>query len=230
MVIRRPHLPRIVCITIANMSNCDSNQRHRVVFLDLPRSPVSTFGASQGATGETTEKRELCSVPELSYRLGTGCTVTATFSSHACRALRNRCAGSNLHGREVGGILIGYSRQTTRVFHRRYEVMVTDVIPIESRDSSSSHISFGHAAWTSVQREISRTYFPEGKCRLGWYHTHPAQGIFFSEQDREGHALFKQPFELALVVDPKSMEAGLYYWRNYGDKTLAGPLRFAVPV
>jgi proteasome lid subunit RPN8/RPN11 len=213
------------------MSGWDPNQMRRITFLDgIPDNQVRTLAAQTSFHARKSAQRQLCSVPELAYRLDTGSRVTTTFSSDLCRALRNRCAESNIHRREVGGILVGYSQTTSRLFHRHYQLLMTDVVPVESRDSSSTHVAFDRNAWLKIEREIDMTYGPEGKRRLGWYHTHPVQGIFFSPQDREVHSIFKKPFELAIVVDPKTMEAGLYYWRNYREKSLAGPLRFPLPV
>jgi len=212
------------------MSGFDSSQRRGVVFLDrTPRNSVRIFPRENPATSNNAVNCGLRSVPELSYPLGTGGAITTTFCSDVCRALRNQCADNNTHGREVGGILVGYHRQSSKLFHKHYQLIVTDIVPVESRDSSSTHVVFGRDAWSIIESEIRRTYVPQGKGRLGWYHTHPVQGIFFSPEDRQAHAVFKQPFELALVVDPKSMEAGLYYWRDYRDRTLAGPLRFLLP-
>lgn len=209
----------------------NSNQRRRVRFLNpvLPDS-LHDHEAQTLVKSEAGSRREVCNIPELSYQLSSGLFVTTTFCSDACRSLRNQCAESNTHGREVGGLLVGYHREISRLFRQQCQLMITDVIPIESIDSSSSHVCFGHNAWLYVERELEATYLPKGKCRLGWYHTHPSQGIFFSSQDREAHSIFKKPFELALVVDPRTMEAGLFYWRDRRDKVLVGPICFTLPV
>jgi hypothetical protein len=62
--------------------------------------------------------------------------------------------------------------------------------------------------------------------RVGWYHTHPTQSVFFSNMDADAHTVFRQPHQFALVVDPRQMEAGLFYWRDYEKLLHAGPLRF----
>ena len=58
---------------------------------------------------------------------------------------------------------------------------------------------------------MNERFTPEGKCRLGWYHTHPSQGIFFSGQDRDAHTVFQRA-HLTLVIDPRVVEPGLFYW------------------
>ena len=215
---------------VADPDNGSGKGRRRVRFLDSPEQSSSIGpGNREALDSEAAVYRGARSIPELSYQLDSGAVITIAFSSHACRALRSQCAESGRHGREVGGILVGYNRQTSRLFRKHCQLTVTDVIPVESRDSSSSHISFGQNAWFRVQEEISATYFSERKCRLGWFHTHPNQGIFFSDQDREAHAAFKKAFEFALVVDPRTMDAGLFYWRNLQERTLAGPIRFSLP-
>jgi hypothetical protein len=136
------------------MSGWDPNQMRRITFLDgIPDNQVRTLAAQTSFHARKSAQRQLCSVPELAYRLDTGSRVTTTFSSDLCRALRNRCAESNIHGREVGGILVGYSQTTSRLFHRHYQLLMTDVVPVESRDSSSTHVAFDRNAWLKIERE-----------------------------------------------------------------------------
>jgi proteasome lid subunit RPN8/RPN11 len=157
--------------------------------------------------------------------MDSGSRVTATISAGACHALVESCGASNMHGREVGGILVGHCRQISRAGSQHdYKLSITDVIPVASLDSSSDHISFGEQAWNRAEHEIKRQY--AGKLKLGWYHTHPTQGIFFSTQDHKAHGVFDQAYHCALVVDPISMEAGLFYWRDRGSRIVAGPICF----
>ncbi|MGA7409674.1 MAG: Mov34/MPN/PAD-1 family protein [Bryobacteraceae bacterium] len=172
---------------------------------------------------------ETAIVPELTYHVGCD-EVKVTISGQACQALIGHCGGSNLHGHEVGGILVGYryERTATAAGAVRHYVMVTDVIPVESQDSSERHLRFDEDTWEWVERQMTDRFTPEGKCRLGWYHTHPSQGIFFSGQDRDAHTVFQQHYQLALVIDPRVMEAGLFYWADYDERTLVGPLCFGL--
>jgi len=168
-------------------------------------------------------------VPELLYDLASGGTVTTTICGRVCRALVKHCGESNVHGHEVGGILVGHRCERRNENDlREYSLSVTDVIPIRSFDSSNAHVSFTEDEWVRAGCELGQKYTPQGKCRLGWYHTHPMQGIFFSTQDHRAHDIFAEAYHFALVIDPRSMEAGLFYWSSYGKRTLAGPILFAL--
>jgi proteasome lid subunit RPN8/RPN11 len=166
-------------------------------------------------------------VPELSYELNSGCNITATMSGRLCHSLIDCCEESNTHGREVGGIVVGYRcERRDEQGQLQYDLVATDLIPINSSDSSCTHVCFTESAWAGAERELNIRFMPEGKRRLGWYHTHPVQGIFFSAQDQSSHGIFTEAYQFALVLDPRQMEAGLFYWNSYRDQVVAGPIRF----
>jgi proteasome lid subunit RPN8/RPN11 len=137
------------------------------------------------------------------------------------------CRESNVHGREVGGLLVGHrSVHETADGVAQYDVVLTNAVPVKSFDSSSVRLTFAEDEWTKAEEFIRHRLAPEGKVRIGWYHTHPLQGIFFSGNDQDAHQLFGEPYEFALVIDPRSMEAGLFYWASYSDRHIAGPICF----
>jgi proteasome lid subunit RPN8/RPN11 len=205
-----------------------STQKPRLRFLGRPSLPGEI--SSERRTRITIRDAiRAGAVPDLWYELDSGCRISVSITGHACRALRACCAESNVHGREVGGILVGYRCGRLAKAGLQHRLSLTDLIAIESQDSSSAHICFGERAWIRAEREFGEKYRPEGKCRLGWYHTHPRQGIFFSAQDRDAHRLFQKPHEFALVVDPQVMQAGLFYWSDQRKQVLAGPICFSLP-
>lgn len=168
-------------------------------------------------------------VPEVSYQLRSGCYVSATISSRVCRGLADRGAESNEHGREVGGIVVGHWCKQQRADGKsEHTLSLTDLIAVASYDSSSAHISFTERAWVQAEEELTQKYASAGKIGLGWYHTHPIQGIFFSSKDHSAHAIFGEPYQFALVIDPLRMEAGWFYWASYEERILAGPICFAL--
>jgi proteasome lid subunit RPN8/RPN11 len=74
--------------------------------------------------------------------------------------------------------------------------------------------------WTHVNDVRDRLY-PDKKF-IGWYHTHPGFGIFLSGMDdfiQEN--FFSEPWQIALVYDPKSNEEGVFIWRD--GKTINEP-------
>lgn len=206
-------------------------ERQRITFVAQKQESVLRVGeVSSPASRADSERPEV--VPELSYDLGALGSVTATMTGRVCRVLVEHCGESNLHGREVGGVLVGYGSEVESTpgsnKGRDYDLVVTNATPLRSFDSSSDHLSFTEEVWTRAEEEIREKYAPTGKLRLGWYHTHPDQGIFLSDTDQTAHGIFAEPYQFALVVDPRSMEAGLFHWVGDADKRVAGPIYFSL--
>jgi proteasome lid subunit RPN8/RPN11 len=154
--------------------------------------------------------------------------ATVTIAGYACDSLRVHCDAINSRGREVGGILVGYQWRMTDNSTQAHHVFLSDVIAIPPLDNSRGHLSFGELEWRDAERELAHRHAPQGKVKVGWYHTHPYQGIFFSAQDETAHRMFRLAYHFALVVDPRFMEAGLFYWKRTNRRTLNGPIRFAL--
>jgi len=196
--------------------------RPRVRFLTprvaVPAPPPAAFTADPVFHSDT--------VPEVEYSLPDSTSVRATLSGSVCSGLRLHCRESLEHGREVGGVLVGYRTLSQTPAGAAYSVQATDLIPMKSSSSSGSHVQFDETDWDHVDQQMESLYAAQGKCRIGWYHTHPTQGIFFSQYDRDAHTVFQQPFQFALVVDPQAMEAGLFYWADYRARSLGGPVLF----
>ena len=167
-------------------------------------------------------------VTQLSYELHSGEAVAVRIHASACQQLVSHCLVSSRHGYEVAGVLAGYRQESRGANGIQYCLDVTDVLPIESQDRSSSHIRVDEKSWGSIERTLLDLNGSQEKCKLAWYHTHPTQGIFFSRGDWESHLLFARPYQFALVVDPISMKAGLFYWSDYDSRLEGEPLYFSL--
>jgi proteasome lid subunit RPN8/RPN11 len=165
---------------------------------------------------------------QLSYGLHSGETVTVRIHASASQRLISHCLLSSRHGYEVAGVLAGCRHESTGTNGIQYCLEVTDVLPIESQDRSGSHIRVDEKSWGSVERMLLDLNGTQEKCKLAWYHTHPTQGIFFSRGDWESHLLFARPYQFALVVDPSSMKAGLFYWSDYDSRLQGEPVYFSL--
>jgi proteasome lid subunit RPN8/RPN11 len=171
------------------------------------------------------------SAPEIAYDLPNGYRVMVVLAREVCEALIEHARESNQHGREIGGVLAGYKHETARGGEpagKSCLVIATDIIPVSSHDASGAHVRLDEEAWVAINDRFDSTFTPQGKVRLGWYHTHPTQGIFFSNLDLDAHTVFTSPHQFALVIDPRTMDAGLFYWDDYGQRRLAGPVRFSL--
>ncbi len=120
----------------------------------------------------------------------------------------NRHANSNLHS-ELGGALLGKAyRYEDKVF-----VEIMAALPAISPDHGPIHFTFDADTWTHIQKDRS-THYPDLDI-VGWFHTHPALGVFYSSDDVVVHsAAFTLPWHIGLVVDPEIREVGFFGWVN----------------
>ncbi len=200
-----------------------------------PSSRIKVLNGSQARARITLGESErpggsVYAVPAIAYVLSSRDKIEVTIPRPVCEVLIRHSAESNQHGREVAGILVGYMNEQALIDRNKlYSVCVTDTIPATRTSfSSNDRIHLDEDFWTEVDYTFDTTYNSQRKKRLGWYHTHPTQGIFFSAHDTDAHTVFTLPFQFALVIDPRHMEAGLFYWKNFDTKLLSGTVRFSL--
>jgi len=112
---------------------------------------------------------------------------------------------------EVGGFLLGAWCRDPRDDQDFIEI--TDYIEAKQVDSTFSSLTFTHDSWSRLHRQLA-TRFPNHQV-VGWHHTHPGFGIFLSRQDEFIHRnFFDQPWQVAMVVDPKRGELGFFQWKD----------------
>jgi len=110
--------------------------------------------------------------------------------------------------RELGGFLLGGVYELDRSC-----VEIRHFLPAVEARSRAASLTFTHDTWSALHREVARR-FPNEKV-VGWQHTHPGFGIFLSAYDLFLHRhFFSEPWQVALVVDPKQQELGFYQWLN----------------
>lgn len=107
------------------------------------------------------------------------------------------------HGRssreEVAGILAGrvWSEGDSRAV-----VSIEAAIRAERHvETTAVHVSFKPEAWESIAAELDQ--LGDDMVVVGWYHTHPNLGAFFSSTDLATQArAFRHPWQIGLVLDP----------------------------
>jgi proteasome lid subunit RPN8/RPN11 len=127
-------------------------------------------------------------------------SVRTTVTAHLCRS-----------GEEQGGLLVG-------------EVFVDDPAIVETcravlvrraiaaLDFSSSGISLRMESGVWERARLSRG--PQ-EMVVGWYHSHPGLGAFFSSTDRRTQsAFFPHPYSIGWVVDPLRGEEAFFVGRD----------------
>ena len=108
--------------------------------------------------------------------------------------------------RELGGFLLGSVLELDRQC-----IEIRHFLPAVEARSKSASLTFTHDTWSALHREVDRR-FPNEQV-VGWQHTHPGFGIFLSAYDLFLHRhFFSEPWQVALVVDPKAQELGFYQW------------------
>ena len=115
---------------------------------------------------------------------------------------------SNLRS-ELGGVLLGRA-------YRDGEQRIVDVIaalPARNDDHGPIHFTFTADAWRQIHHERAEKY-PNLEI-VGWFHTHPGLGVFYSSDDVVVHsAAFTLPWHVGLVVDPLGNQSSYFGWQD----------------
>jgi proteasome lid subunit RPN8/RPN11 len=115
---------------------------------------------------------------------------------------------SNLHV-ELGGALLGQAYR----YQNQIYVDVVAALPAVSGSHGPIHFTFNADSWTRLQRDRAEQ-FPQLDI-IGWFHTHPGLGVFYSGDDVVVHsAAFTLPWHVGLVVDPVRNEASFFGWHK----------------
>lgn len=97
--------------------------------------------------------------------------------------------------------------------HQQPAIEVCHFLPALDVRSEAGSLTFTHETWAAMTRQVDQQ-FP-GQLVLGWQHTHPDFGVFLSGYDLFIHRnFFREPWQIALVVDPQRCEFGFFQWRG----------------
>lgn len=133
--------------------------------------------------------------------------VVVVNSQHALAQIADH-SESNMRS-ELGGVLLGH-------VSRDGETLLVDIkaaLPVHSSDRGPVHFTFNADAWSQIHRDRSAKY-PHLDI-VGWFHTHPGLGVFYSSDDVVVHsAAFTLPWHVGLVVDPVRQEAVYFGWQK----------------
>lgn len=165
-----------------------------------------TTGQSQNEPNKA-QYQELRSAIHLHGHAPAGDQVRVFISQSALEQIDEH-AHSDLN-REVGGVLMGYLREGEA--HLSIEVLAA--LPAVSADHGPVHFTFTADAWARIHEDRSDQY-PDLQI-VGWFHTHPDLGVFYSADDVVVHtAAFVMPWQVGLVIDPVRLEGCLFGWRS----------------
>ena len=118
---------------------------------------------------------------------------------------------------ELGGALLGHVYR----YKKGVVVEVKAALPATSADHGPVHFTFTADAWSKLHQD--RTAHYSNLDIIGWFHTHPDLGVFYSSDDVVVHsAAFTLPWHIGLVVDPVREEASFFGWVAGSLAPLAG--------
>jgi len=115
-------------------------------------------------------------------------------------------AGSDLNN-EVGGWLVGKWRIDNNTGEEF--IVVEAVLPAVYTRQGPAFLTFTQDSQVTMYDLLEDRY--PGKELVGWYHTHPRMGVFFSKYDVWLHDnFFPRPWQVGLVLEPYSNQAGFF--------------------
>lgn len=112
------------------------------------------------------------------------------------------------HPKEVGGLLLGrvYAAGPGSAEDQAKLVIMTRSVPSCSYRNSSVSLEMSTGVWTDADAVLA-----PGTAVIGWYHSHPHLGAFFSGTDRRTQgAFFRNPYSVGWVLDPIRGEQRLF--------------------
>ena len=132
-----------------------------------------------------------------------GAGLFVAVSNAACEGVLRHLGD---HADEQGGLLLG------EVFAERDDPKCSRAVhvtqAVAAADFSSTGVSLRMA---SVVWEAARARLGPRDLVVGWYHSHPGLGAFFSAVDRRTQrAFFANPYSVGWVVDPLRQESAWF--------------------
>lgn len=107
---------------------------------------------------------------------------------------------------ELGGLLLGRVVSRINLNKGIVAIAVDDIVESTDYSSTSVSLSMDSSVWSMATEKSSKNNFV-----VGWYHSHPNLGAFFSSTDRSTQKkFFNHPYSLGLVVDPIRKEQKLF--------------------
>ena len=110
---------------------------------------------------------------------------------------------------ELGGLLLGrvFSAPFSTASNYPWITLIDKSLPSQEYRNSSVSLRMGTEVWNRAG-----TLLQNGLMVVGWYHSHPNLGVFFSGTDRATQsAFFNHPYALGLVIDPIRKERKCFF-------------------
>jgi proteasome lid subunit RPN8/RPN11 len=107
---------------------------------------------------------------------------------------------------ELGGLLVGSIVGYGDSVEEIIAIVVRDAIPSLDYESTAVSLTMSPKVWQSANSRLSAEMLV-----IGWYHSHPNLGAFFSCVDKKTQKdFFSKNYNLGLVIDPVREEEKWY--------------------
>lgn len=107
---------------------------------------------------------------------------------------------------EVCGVLLGKIKESDG----EWRCIISDVIEGEHASEKGISVTFTHETWNHVHTIMDS--LDDDTKMVGWFHTHPGFGIFYSNQDAFiQNQFFNEVWMPGIVVDPIADDLGVFH-------------------
>ena len=114
---------------------------------------------------------------------------------------------------ELGGLLLGQAYGGLNGNADAQILVASRSVASQAFDSTNVSLRMEAEVWSAA-----RPFLDQGEIVLGWYHSHPNLGAFFSDTDRTTQrAFFRQPYSIGIVIDPLRNELKAYLGPDSAD-------------
>lgn len=169
-------------------------------WIDAPAGPAwRTLAAWQQTLSHDVDAAALAALAERARGLPAGSGPIVALAPSALATAWDHVRDSVL---ERGGLLIGEPIVDTAADTLPALVFVRAAVAGLDDDATSTSLRLHTGVW-----DAARAALQPGEVVVGWFHSHPGIGAFFSGTDLHTQAgFFHHPFSLGWVIDPQRRE------------------------
>jgi len=136
-------------------------------------------------------------------RLAPGDGLLVAVEQAAAEYVLRHLAG---RGDEQGGLLLGEVYAEDAIVAGSRAVIVTQAVAATEFASTGVSLRMASGVWEAARARLGPT-----ELVVGWYHSHPGLGAFFSHTDRRTQrAFFPHAYSVGWVVDPIAGESAWF--------------------
>lgn len=169
-------------------------------WIDAPEGPVwRTLSTWQHTPCHDVDAATRAALAERARGLAAGSGPIVALASSALATAWAHVRDSEL---ERGGLLIGEPFVNAAADTLPALVRVRAAVAGLDDEATSTSLRLHTSVW-----DAARAALQPGEYVVGWFHSHPGIGAFFSDTDRRTQAgFFHHPYSLGWVIDPQRRE------------------------